>query len=176
MSIRVTRLEPVVAAIAMLALIGCSTARQLTPQTSQASASPVVSVGPSASPSVSTPSSTPATPSPLSGVTSATTSAVVGPKGSIRDEMYSLAYHPGDITAKRGALVIFLVNPANKSLATHAMVIGTSVGQTIVRSDDVLLGQSAIFTVRGLPPGKYVFWCPIDDHADEGMIGSLTIR
>jgi uncharacterized cupredoxin-like copper-binding protein len=160
---------PLGAAIATLVLVGCSASASLTPQPSQSA--------PAASPSITPPASIPAppTPSPPSGVTSTSVSATVAPKGSLRNEMYSLAYHPGDIAVHQGTLVIFLVNPANLSSATHAMVIGTSVGQTITRSDDVPLGESAVFTVRGLPPGTYMLWCPIDRHAAEGMVGTLTI-
>jgi plastocyanin len=161
---------PLLTAVATLALLGCSASASPTPQPSQTAAAASPSIIPA-------PSVTAApTPSPPAGVTSTSVAASVAPKGSLRDEMYSLAYHPGDITVGQGRLVIFLVNPADKSSATHALVIGTAVGQTIVRSDDVPLGGSAVFTVSGLPPGAYVLWCPIDHHAAEGMVGTLTIH
>ena len=90
--------------------------------------------------------------------------------------MYALEYHPGTITAPAGTLVIFLVNPADKSLGSHSMAIGTRVGQVIASSGVVPLGSSAIFTVNGLPPGHYTLWCTVDDHAAEGMVGDLTIH
>jgi uncharacterized cupredoxin-like copper-binding protein len=181
---RLPRHPSLMTAIAMVVLVGCSAAPQSTSQSSRAAvgASPSVRSIPSASaavsaePSVASASPRQATASPASDVTSTTSSALVGPKGSIRDEMYNVAYHPSDITAPAGTLAIFLVNPAGKSLAEHAMVIGKAVGQTITASEIVPLGQSAVFTIRGLSPGKYVFWCPIDGHASEGMVGTLTIR
>jgi uncharacterized cupredoxin-like copper-binding protein len=181
---RFPRQDVLVTAIVTVVLVGCSAAPPPTSEPSQAGAvaspsslsSPPASAAASANPSVASASPGQATASPTSGVTSTTTSASVGPKGSIRDEMYNVAYHPNDIAAPAGTLSIFLVNPAGKSLAQHAMVIGTSVGQAITASAVVPLGQSAVFTVRGLPPGKYVFWCPIDGHASEGMVGTLTIR
>jgi plastocyanin len=172
------------AAAATLVLVGCAAAPQLTPQTSGAGVigSPSASASPTRSeavfgnpPKASASPPTPTASSPT-GVTSTSISARVGPKGSIRDEMYAVAYHPVNITVRSGTVSIFLVNPAGKSLSGHAMVIGTAVHQTITASGYVSIGQSAVFTVRGLPPGTYVFWCPVDNHADEGMVGTLTIR
>jgi uncharacterized cupredoxin-like copper-binding protein len=109
-------------------------------------------------------------------VTATTTQSVVAPSGSTRDEMYNLAYHPGDVTMPSGSFTFFLVNPADKSSATHTMAIGVHIGQPIVTSDYVPLGTSAIFAVSGLPPGQYMMWCTIDGHAAEGMVGSLTVH
>lgn len=155
-----------VALVATLALVGCSSADQLTPQASISLVAPTPSALASPSPTIN----------PSSGVSSTTSTALVGPEGSIRDEMYALEYHPGTITAPAGTLVIFLVNPADKSLGSHSMAIGTRVGQVIASSGVVPLGSSAIFTVNGLPPGHYTLWCTVDDHAAEGMVGDLTIH
>ena len=109
-------------------------------------------------------------------MTATTVESQSAPSGSIRDEMYALAYHPGDVSVPTGTFTFFLVNPADKSSATHTMAIGPHLGQTIVTSAAVPLGTSAIFTVSGLPPGRYVLWCTIDGHAAEGMVGSLTVH
>ena len=32
-----------------------------------------------------------------------------------------------------------------------------------------------MFTVEGLEAGDYVIWCEVPDHAEMGMVGSLTV-
>ena len=135
-----------------------------------ASGSPTATASPTSTPSAAPPSGL------ATGVTATTTESTLAPSGSIRDEMYALAYHPGDVTVPSGTFTFFLVNPADKSSATHTMAVGVHVGQPIVSSAAVALGTSAIFAVSGLPPGHYMMWCTIDGHAAEGMVGSLTVH
>jgi uncharacterized cupredoxin-like copper-binding protein len=39
----------------------------------------------------------------------------------------------------------------------------------------VRVNHSAVFTVHGLDAGEYVIWCDVDNHAAEGMVGTLTV-
>jgi len=83
-------------------------------------------------------------------------------------------YGPADLSVKAGVLVLSL---SNTSLAAHNIAIGATVkGSIFARSDDLAVGNMAVFTVRGLTPGTYAYWCTIDDHAAEGMVGTLTVK
>jgi uncharacterized cupredoxin-like copper-binding protein len=81
-----------------------------------------------------------------------------------------------------GDNVFFLVNA---SQGTHDLTIGplSSIQGTawhknnfLASSATVAPGQSAAFSVHGLKPGRYAFWCTIDDHAEEGMFGTISVK
>jgi plastocyanin len=81
-------------------------------------------------------------------------------------------YRPDKLTALPGVVVFFLVNLSH---GVHTLAIGPEVGDFLVVSDTVLVGHPQAFSVRGLQPGNYAIWCTIDDHAEEGMVGTLTV-
>jgi plastocyanin len=90
-------------------------------------------------------------------------------------------YQPNNLTAKAGTVVFFLENvPAVFASPNHNMQIGGSVGDTLAGSTDVKAHGNVTFTVRGLTPGTYIYWCSIvapdgNTHANRGMVGTLTI-
>ena len=65
---------------------------------------------------------------------------------------------------------------SNTSLAFHDLAIGPSLYRSLATSGRVAVGATAVFSVRGLPPGRYVTWCTVADHAALGMVGTLTVR
>ncbi len=154
---RPSRLLPAVLGLLVLGLVGCSGGAAATPGAS----------------TIGTPAPTASSNGGLSGTSE---DDAVGPAGALRVEMYALKFHPGDISVAAGKVVFFLVNPSGKSTSAHAMAIGHRVGELLVASTTVLLGKSVTFTVTGLSAGRYTIWCPIDGHAAEGMVGSLTVR
>ena len=82
-------------------------------------------------------------------------------------------YVPSNLTGSAGDLVFFL---KNTSFGTHTLAIGRALYKAIVASNAVAKGQTAVFTVHGLRPGAYVIWCTVDNHAAEGMVGTLTLK
>jgi plastocyanin len=100
--------------------------------------------------------------------------ATTPPPGSIRVEMIGPPprYRPDKLAARPGLVVFFLVNISH---GVHTLAIGPEVGNFVVVSDTVMVGQPEVFTVRHLPPGNYAIWCTIDEHAEEGMVGTLTV-
>ena len=143
--------------------------------TSSMPATPPPSIAPTTAPSP-TPSSPPtAAPTP-SAVTSNTVAATSAPKGAIPMAFLGPPPHygPATLTSKAGMLVLSL---SNTSLAAHNIAIGAKVnGSIFALSDNVEVGNTAVFTVRGLTPGTYAYWCTIDNHAADGMIGTLTVQ
>ena len=110
-----------------------------------------------------------------------TTTEVVSdaPPGSVEVELAGSAneFRPNELTAPPGDTVFFLVNTGEtgNEFAVHTLTIGLERGYAIARSDEVLPGTSASYTVRGLEPGEYVIWCSFRDHASLGMKGTLTV-
>lgn len=116
-----------------------------------------------------------ATPSPTAGPTSTTVRATAAPVGAIRVQLAGPPphYEPASLSAKAGDVVFFL---DNTSLGTHTLAIGTALYHPLVVSGSVAKGESAVFTVRGLRAGSYIIFCTIDNHAAEGMVGTLIVR
>ena len=91
-------------------------------------------------------------------------------------------YLPKELVAPSGDLVLFV---SNTSLGNHTIAIARGPLRIINRkvtnvpsalSDTVLTGHKATFSIDAIPPGSYVFWCTISDHATEGMNGTLTVN
>jgi len=91
-------------------------------------------------------------------------------------------YVPDHLTATAGDLVFFLNNVSH---GTHTLAIGPpsalqgpvlNIRSFLTVSDSVVPGRSAAFSVHGLHAGSYAIWCTIDGHAEEGMVGTLTVK
>jgi plastocyanin len=122
----------------------------------------------------------PATTSTLEGPEAVTDFTDTAPSGSVEVEMTNLApfrFTPDALTVPAGDAIFFLTNtaPADAEIPIHTFAIGPSIGELTAVSSPLRPGDSASFTVTGLPEGEYVFWCTIMDHASEGMVGTLTV-
>lgn len=101
-------------------------------------------------------------------------------------------FQPDNVTAKAGTVVFFLENvPSATLLPDHNMRIGPAcvsfypdgsvrTGHVLAGTPDIGPKEMATFTVNGLTPGTYVFWCSVEagdagNHASNGMVGILTI-
>jgi plastocyanin len=91
-------------------------------------------------------------------------------------------YLPNDLVVPSGGLVFFVSNASQRN-HNIAIALGplTFSGDRVtnvpaVLSGVVLTGHQATFITDAIPPGSYVFWCTIEDHAAEGMQGTLTIN
>jgi plastocyanin len=87
----------------------------------------------------------------------------------------SLRFDPKQVSATSGTVAFFLQMDPNGSLTGHNMAIGPKLYQMMTRSEIIQPKRSAVFTVEGLEPGSYTFWCEVSGHAKEGMVGLLTI-
>jgi len=101
-------------------------------------------------------------------------------------------FQPDTVTATAGTVVFYLSNvPVGGESPDHAMVIGASdvqfypdgsvkSGQVLADSGHIVANDKATFTVEGLKPGTYQFWCNVDvlgisTHGANGMVGTLTV-
>ena len=125
------------------------------------------------------PAATPAAPvaSPTrAAVRYATVEATVQPPGSVRVEMSNYAFAPKDIPVAAGKVVLYLVNTSN---IPHSIALrNPAVSQlaVVALSENVEAGHSAVFTIDDLPAAAYRLTCPIAPHAENGMVGTLTVR
>ena len=60
----------------------------------------------------------------------------------------------------------------NASQTPHAVEVE---GNGIEEATETITGGKASLTVD-LKPGKYEFYCPVDDHKGQGMEGTLTVK
>ena len=80
-----------------------------------------------------------------------------------------IAWDPGDLSAPAGSVTIKLVN---ESSVPHAVEVeGNGVEE---ESETITAGETEL-TVD-LEAGEYVFYCPVGEHRQNGMEGTLTVE
>jgi plastocyanin len=81
----------------------------------------------------------------------------------------SLTFDPKELEAKAGTVTINFDNP---STAQHAVQIeGNGVDEA---SDTVAKDKTSV--TADLKAGTYTFFCPVGDHRQQGMEGTLTVK
>lgn len=126
----------------------------------------------------STTSAPVSTSSTLARLDSVTQIDAAEPAGSLSVEMANAPFRflPEALAVPPGDAIFFLMNTApGGEFPIHNMAIGPSLGEIMAVSSPIRPGVSASFSVSGLEEGEYVIWCTIDDHADQGMVGTLTV-
>ena len=86
------------------------------------------------------------------------------------------AFNPADISVTSGKVVLYLIN---SSVDPHAMALrnpAVSLLAVVALSEIVEGGHAAVFTIDNLPLGTYRLTCPVGNHADNGMVGTLIVR
>ena len=79
------------------------------------------------------------------------------------------ALEPQDATVDESGVIEFAVT--NDGETAHSLEIEAD---TEAVSDTIDAGQSTSFTAE-LDPGEYKWYCPIANHEDLGMVGTLTV-
>jgi plastocyanin len=159
---------------AVLMVLGCAAAPA-------APTSPASAVSPSASRRERSFAALSQPPSVPPGVTGTTKIDAKAPAGATRVTLgpnpgqVAFAYDPGTkapLTLKAGTFVIEFMNPSI-GFMPHDIAIGPELYAPWVSSDPVEPNHSEVFTVQNLPAGRYAFWCTVDGHAAQGMVGTL---
>lgn len=91
-------------------------------------------------------------------------------------------FEPGEVSAPAGTIVFFLQNDQGDGPpAIHNFLLGTSIeGPPLAASPTLATGEAVVFTVEGVEPGTYVYWCTLPSpdgspHSAAGMVGTLTV-
>jgi uncharacterized cupredoxin-like copper-binding protein len=164
--------------IAIVVVLGCAAAPAAPTGTAAAPASASASRRERSFAALSQPPTVPA------GVTGTTRIDAKQPPGAVRVTLVlkpgqvAFAYDPGTdtpLTVNAAALVIDFRNPAN-GFMPHDIAIGPELFAPWVSSDPVEPSHTEVFTVQNLPAGRYTFWCTVDGHAAQGMVGTLIAQ
>src|SRR3954452_82756 len=82
----------------------------------------------------------------------------------------SLKFDKKELTAKAGTVTINFDNPSG---TPHAVEVeGNGIEEKA--SDTITKGKASV-TLESLKPGKYEFYCPVGQHKQAGMKGTLTV-
>ena len=94
-----------------------------------------------------------------------------GGEGPTRLEATEFEFSPAKVTVERGEHEFQIVN---RGEAEHALEIHTPAGE--VETDRVAPGETATVTAKLSETGTYELYCPVGDHRQRGMEGSVTVE
>jgi len=81
----------------------------------------------------------------------------------------AVSWEPGSLSAPAGSVTIKLVNQSD---IPHAVEVE---GNGVEEESDTVTGADTELTVD-LEPGEYTYYCPVDNHREQGMEGTLTVE
>ena len=112
---------------------------------------------------------TPTTTTGATGGTGATGAAGGGETVDISETDFAL--DPDKVTAKAGTVTF---NVTNDGATVHNLEVeGDGVEEEL--PNDLNPGDSGELSVD-LEPGDYTMYCPVGDHRDQGMEGTITVK
>ena len=82
----------------------------------------------------------------------------------------ALAFDKSSLTAKAGTVTIVMDNPSD---LPHAVAIE---GDGVEVAGDTVMKGGVSKASADLKPGEYEFYCPVGNHEDAGMEGTLTVN
>jgi uncharacterized cupredoxin-like copper-binding protein len=98
--------------------------------------------------------------------------AATGAGGAVNLTATDYKFNPSDPTVKSGKVTF---TEKNAGQVTHSLEIeDVTPGHDQELEGSVAPGQTGTLTVN-LAPGKYEFYCPIDNHKQMGMEGEITV-
>jgi uncharacterized cupredoxin-like copper-binding protein len=104
--------------------------------------------------------------------TAAATGAATGAGGTVSLSATDFKFTPSDPTVKSGNVTF---TEQNNGQVTHSLEIENVNGQDKELEGTVAPGQTGTLAVN-LKPGKYEFYCPVDNHRGMGMTGEITVK
>ena len=81
----------------------------------------------------------------------------------------SISWEPGELSAAAGSVTITLVN---ESSTPHAVEVE---GNGVEEESETVTGGETELSVD-LEPGEYTYYCPVGQHRQNGMEGTLTVQ
>jgi plastocyanin len=80
-------------------------------------------------------------------------------------------FEPAELVVPAGVVTFNLTNVDSRR---HDMVI--EMNGTFLESEIYGAGEGGVWETTLDQPGTYRFWCEVDDHADRGMVGTITVQ
>ena len=112
--------------------------------------------------------STTTTPPAAAASTPAATSGGGAELALTAEEGGGLSFDPKDLSADAGEVTLTMANPDGNTMP-HAVALEDDSGEVVQPG-----GTSTVSA--DLQPGTYTFFCPVGDHRQEGMEGTLTVK
>jgi plastocyanin len=81
----------------------------------------------------------------------------------------AISWEPSELSAPAGSVSIELVN---ESSVPHAVEVE---GNGVEEESETVTGANTTLTVD-LEAGEYTFYCPVGNHRQQGMEGTLTVE
>ncbi len=81
----------------------------------------------------------------------------------------SISWEPGELSAQAGSVTVKLVNESD---TPHAVEVE---GNGVEEESETVTGGETELTVD-LEAGEYTFYCPVGQHRENGMEGTLTVE
>jgi plastocyanin len=81
----------------------------------------------------------------------------------------SISWEPGELSAPAGSVTIKLVNESD---TPHAVEVE---GNGVEEETETITGGETELSVD-LEPGEYTYYCPVGQHRQNGMEGTLTVE
>ncbi|HEX2193700.1 MAG TPA: cupredoxin domain-containing protein [Candidatus Limnocylindria bacterium] len=145
----------------------------------QSATSPSASASASQAPSETTDASP--TPEPTSALLPSTTEpADEAPQGAVVIHVGpGPKFSPERVRVQAGEELAFFLDATEiNEGSAHNFKIGPDLPPEapLAESDFIQRGESVVFTVTGLEPGTYRFWCSVEEHHRFGMHGTLVVE
>jgi len=86
-------------------------------------------------------------------------------------ESGGLSFSRNDLTAQAGSVTVTLDNPSGNQLPHAIEIEGNGIEE---ETETIQPGGRGSVTVD-LRPGRYEFYCPVGNHRQQGMEGTLTV-
>ncbi|HYX78110.1 MAG TPA: cupredoxin domain-containing protein [Solirubrobacterales bacterium] len=103
---------------------------------------------------------------------STTTTSAGGGASTVKVSETEYKLDPSDPSVKAGTVTFDATNDGH---VTHSLEVEGPNGDEELKSD-LAPGQSGTLTVDLSKPGTYEFYCPIDNHKQLGMEGTVTVK
>ncbi len=83
-----------------------------------------------------------------------------------------LSFDPAELTAAAGSVTVTMENPDGNTMPHAVEVEGNGIEE---EGETVQAGGVSEVTVD-LDAGEYVYYCPVGEHRENGMEGTLTVE
>lgn len=90
-----------------------------------------------------------------------------------RVAMSEFAFSPTTLQARAGQPITVML--ANTGRFPHSVMIAGPNGQTLSAGAPLAGGESRDFSFTIAEAGTYTFWCPVANHREQGMVGTIVV-
>jgi uncharacterized cupredoxin-like copper-binding protein len=105
------------------------------------------------------------------GTTATAPAATGAPVETVEISETDFALDPADPVVSKSGVIEFVAE--NDGEVDHALEVEGATGEA--ETEVIAPGDSASLKIE-LPPGEYKMYCPVGDHEQRGMVGTVTVE